>query len=396
MRAALLERRLVSVPDVRDERRPAAREPLGHVRDPPGPRVDRRACSCSSTRSAATSPTATSSCSPASSSRPAWPSTTPAGSPGCAPSAPTRSAPASPATSTTASASRSPTSPSSSTASPRPTRTASRSPSRSSACATTCGGVIGEVRDTLYDLRTDVSETQRRHRHPRRLPRPGAGPQRARGRARDREHRPPAAPPGAGVLADRPGGGRQRRAPRRGARRVDVRWWCDGTSAVLQVIDDGRGLRRRASPAGSIPTGSWACGSGRPASAPPSTSTRSRARAPPCAACSWASPSHEGRPDRRVHGDRGPSTATCPSGGMSMTIRLVLADDHRMLREGLRRSMTDEGFDVVGEAADGEEAVRALRRAAARRGPDGRHHARRRRRRRPPPASARPTPTSGS
>lgn len=40
-----------------------------------------------------------------------------------------------------------------------------------------------------------------------------------------------------------------------------------------------------------------------------------------------------------------------------MTIRLLLADDHRMLREGLRRSMTDEGFDVVGEAADGQEAV---------------------------------------
>lgn len=41
-----------------------------------------------------------------------------------------------------------------------------------------------------------------------------------------------------------------------------------------------------------------------------------------------------------------------------MTVRLLLADDHRMLREGLRRSMVDEGFDVVGEAADGEEAVR--------------------------------------
>jgi DNA-binding NarL/FixJ family response regulator len=41
-----------------------------------------------------------------------------------------------------------------------------------------------------------------------------------------------------------------------------------------------------------------------------------------------------------------------------MTIRLMLADDHRMLREGLRRSLTDEGFDVVGEASDGEEAVR--------------------------------------
>ncbi|MCB1039092.1 MAG: response regulator transcription factor, partial [Acidimicrobiales bacterium] len=41
-----------------------------------------------------------------------------------------------------------------------------------------------------------------------------------------------------------------------------------------------------------------------------------------------------------------------------MAIRLMLADDHRMLREGLRRSLTDEGFDVVGEASDGDEAVR--------------------------------------
>lgn len=41
-----------------------------------------------------------------------------------------------------------------------------------------------------------------------------------------------------------------------------------------------------------------------------------------------------------------------------MTVRLMLADDHRMLREGLRRSLTEDGFDVVGEASDGEEAVR--------------------------------------
>jgi DNA-binding NarL/FixJ family response regulator len=41
-----------------------------------------------------------------------------------------------------------------------------------------------------------------------------------------------------------------------------------------------------------------------------------------------------------------------------VTIRVLLADDHRMLREGLHRSLTDEGFDVVGEADDGEQAVR--------------------------------------
>jgi DNA-binding NarL/FixJ family response regulator len=38
-------------------------------------------------------------------------------------------------------------------------------------------------------------------------------------------------------------------------------------------------------------------------------------------------------------------------------VRLMLADDHRMLREGLRRSMTEQGFNVVGEAADGAQAV---------------------------------------
>ncbi len=43
---------------------------------------------------------------------------------------------------------------------------------------------------------------------------------------------------------------------------------------------------------------------------------------------------------------------------MSAPVRLLLVDDHRMLRDGLRRSMEDEGFAVVGEAADGQEAVR--------------------------------------
>jgi two-component system, NarL family, response regulator DegU len=41
-----------------------------------------------------------------------------------------------------------------------------------------------------------------------------------------------------------------------------------------------------------------------------------------------------------------------------VAIRVVLADDHRMIRETLRRSLTDEGFDVVAEAANGDEAVR--------------------------------------
>ena len=41
-----------------------------------------------------------------------------------------------------------------------------------------------------------------------------------------------------------------------------------------------------------------------------------------------------------------------------MGIRLLLADDHRMVREGIKRGLLDHGFDVIGESADGDEVVR--------------------------------------
>ncbi len=41
-----------------------------------------------------------------------------------------------------------------------------------------------------------------------------------------------------------------------------------------------------------------------------------------------------------------------------MGIRLLLADDHRMVREGIKRGLLDHGFDVVGESVDGDEVVR--------------------------------------
>jgi DNA-binding NarL/FixJ family response regulator len=37
--------------------------------------------------------------------------------------------------------------------------------------------------------------------------------------------------------------------------------------------------------------------------------------------------------------------------------RLLLADDHIMMRDGLRTILNEEGFNVVGEASDGIEAV---------------------------------------
>jgi two-component system response regulator NreC len=40
-----------------------------------------------------------------------------------------------------------------------------------------------------------------------------------------------------------------------------------------------------------------------------------------------------------------------------MSIRIVLADDHAMIRQGLKLVLETEGFDVAGEASNGAEAV---------------------------------------
>jgi len=41
-----------------------------------------------------------------------------------------------------------------------------------------------------------------------------------------------------------------------------------------------------------------------------------------------------------------------------MPVTMVLADDHRMVRESLKRSFVEHGFTVVGEADDGRQAVK--------------------------------------
>lgn len=45
-----------------------------------------------------------------------------------------------------------------------------------------------------------------------------------------------------------------------------------------------------------------------------------------------------------------------------MGIRIVLADDHEVVRQALRLLLEREGFEVVGEACDGEEAIAACSR----------------------------------
>lgn len=41
-----------------------------------------------------------------------------------------------------------------------------------------------------------------------------------------------------------------------------------------------------------------------------------------------------------------------------MAIRILLADDHAVVRQGLRALLERAGFEVVGEASDGHEAIR--------------------------------------
>ena len=44
-----------------------------------------------------------------------------------------------------------------------------------------------------------------------------------------------------------------------------------------------------------------------------------------------------------------------------MPFRILLADDHLIFRQGLKGLLEREGLQVVGEAADGQEAIRRAR-----------------------------------
>ena len=47
-------------------------------------------------------------------------------------------------------------------------------------------------------------------------------------------------------------------------------------------------------------------------------------------------------------------------GGSQLMVRVVLADDHALVRSGIRSLLEASGNEVVGEAANGQDAVRLV------------------------------------
>ena len=246
-------------------------------------------------------------------------------------------------------------------------------------------GVIREVRDTLYDLRTDVSDSQDMADDPRGLRRPGPERSEPRHRAVLRPRRPAAAscrsarcgasprrrsptssatpaPPGSGccgaATASRPRSTSPTTAPGfpiGTAGRLDsygilgMRERASSIGATLDITSEpGKGTRVRCTLLRAAPTDDAARGT--VVSRDPMRAEPRRPRWPPLASPVWLACADNRALTRAAHAPR--------QRGYRVSIRLMLADDHRMLREGLRRSMTDQGFDVVGEARDGDEAIR--------------------------------------
>ncbi len=109
-----------------------------------------------------------------------------------------------------------------------------------------------------------------------------------------------------------------------------VSWRIGDGRAQLEVRDDGRGM----SSDGAAPRALWA------RRHPRARGRRRRPRHP------------DERTDERNDRARG-------DGGSPMT-RVMIADDHQLLRQALRRALEEAGLEVVAEAGDGEEATRLV------------------------------------
>ena len=117
----------------------------------------------------------------------------------------------------------------------------------------------------------------------------------------------------------------------------------DGPFLRTAVIDDGHGFdparRRHRAGRGSA---SRPCRSERHRSAESSASRVSRGRAPASwCGCPWALA----------------GTRRTPTDGPDPLMRVLLVDDHAVFRAGLTSLLTAWGFDVVGQAGDGDTAI---------------------------------------
>ena len=60
----------------------------------------------------------------------------------------------------------------------------------------------------------------------------------------------------------------------------------------------------------------------------------------------------------QIHGSSGSSSRSVTHDGKKSNLRILIADDHEMIRQGLRRTLEQrDGWQVCGEAATGREAV---------------------------------------
>ena len=59
-----------------------------------------------------------------------------------------------------------------------------------------------------------------------------------------------------------------------------------------------------------------------------------------------------------------------------MSVRVLLVDDQALIRAGFRMILdAEEDIEVVGESANGAQAIDSVKRLQAARGPDGHPHA---------------------
>src|SRR5262249_11999445 len=147
----------------------------------------------------------------------------------------------------------------------------------------------------------------------------------------------PAGRRGDGLVPDRPGGRHQRRPARARRARADRARACAPGRSMF-----GRGRRR------GVRCGRGAGARQRLRSRPPGYPGAARFR--------------QREPADRLGPRPGHDRARRDSvGGVMMSTRVLLADDHRVVTQCLQTILEREGFSVVAAAADGREAVRLAR-----------------------------------